>query len=138
MRGPGMGFLRAFFRSHARLALVLLAVALAARVMVPDGYMPERANGQITVRICHGDAEQTATIALPGKPDGGQQDQDGIEHPPCPYGAASPVALENPPPLWVALLFAFILVLGLRAAGPPLTQAFAHVRPPLRGPPALS
>lgn len=137
-----MGTLRTFFRSHVRLALLLLAVALCARVLVPEGYMPDEARGEITVRICHDGADgQLARLTLPMAETGhggATGHEDGAGHQPCAFGAVSLGALEGPPPLWVALLFAFILVLGFRAAPLLLRRASDHVRPPLRGPPALS
>jgi len=79
------------------LALALIALALALRVLVAPGFMPVMgAAGGISVTLCTGDGP--VQIRLPGKaPAPAQQ-----AHDPCPYGALAVPPLAPDAPVAVA------------------------------------
>lgn len=129
---------RALIRDHARLAAVLLALALAVKALVPAGFMLQ-AGGErfLTVTICS-DASgtaQTMRIALPDKPGGHSDMADKAE--PCAFAGLGHGALAGADPLLLAAAIAFVLLLGLAPLDAPPARAIPFLRPPLRGPPAL-
>ena len=74
---------------------LLLAPALALRLLVPDGFMAGGAGGTLTMQMCHGDARSSAVIRLTQ----GQQapgDHGESHEAPCVFAAT---AASAPPPL---------------------------------------
>ena len=131
--------LRALILAHARLALVLLALALALKAVVPTGFMIAASDERVlTVTICS-DASGTPRqmqIALPGREDsGGKQSEAPAKAGPCAFASLGQGALGGADPLVLAGALAFILLIG-RAPLPalPLRQR-PFLRPQLRGPP---
>ena len=135
-----MGTLRAFFRDHRQLAMLLVALALVMKVMVPTGYMIGTDSKALTIQICADGSGQhfTKQIVIPmtGKPQserGEQGKADGT----CPYFALSMASLGGADLALLAIALAFILTLGFAPVRRPWLQGIFHLRPPLRGPPAL-
>ena len=135
-----MGTLRAFFRDHRQLAMLLVALALAVKAMVPAGYMVGTDSKVLTIQICADGSGQHFTkqivVTMTGKSLGGDGEQgkaDGT----CPYSALSMTSLGGADPALLALALAFILTLGFAPVRRPWLQGIFHLRPPLRGPPAL-
>lgn len=134
--------LRALVRDHARLTLVLLAVVLAVKALVPSGYMLA-AGGErfLTVTICadaSGAAKQMK-IALPGKGDaGGEHGEGNAADQPCAFAGHAHGMLGGADPVLLAAALVFILLLG-RAPFPVLPlRNIPFLRPQLRGPPLLT
>lgn len=132
-----MNALRAFFRTHRRLALGVLALALAIKALVPAGYMLSEQAQVLTVAIC-ADAsgkQLTKQIVVPadGK-SGAHAKAEGA----CAWGLLAMAALGAVDVLLLALALAFILALGLAPSRPPARVQRAYLRPPLRGPPAFA
>ncbi len=132
--------LRALIRDHARLTLVLLALALAMKAVVPAGFMLS-AGGErfLTVTICS-DASGTPKqmqIALPaGKGTGGDHSEAADKGQPCAFSGLGHSAVGGADPLLLAAALAFILLIGLAPLHAPPARELAFLRPPLRGPPA--
>jgi hypothetical protein len=129
-----MGRLRAYSRGHYRLAMLLVALALVVKALVPAGYMVGSQGTSLTILVC-GDVSGdhlTKQITIPGKAEG--QAKTGES---CPYASLSFASLDAGLPVFVALAIAFLLLLGFAPVRIPALAGFAHVRPPLRGPPAL-
>ena len=125
--------------THARLAMLLVVLALLVKALFPAGYMLTPSSKSFTVTVCaDGSGEmQARTVTVPvqnGGHDGAaDQAQSGKG---CAYSALSiaSTAVADMPLLVLAL--AFILLVGL-AHAPQLSVANPHhLRPPLRGPPA--
>lgn len=134
-----VAFLRTLFLRHRALALLLVAATLCLKAVVPTGYMIGHQSKTLTVLIC-GDgmdraAAQQLAIPLPGEPGDGAAKQGKGD---CPYGALSMASLAGADPAQLALALTFILALGFAAASPNLFRRIDHLRPPLRGPPALA
>ena len=132
-----MNPLRAFLRRHLALCALLAATALALRVVVPAGVMVGTDSRTITVTICHGTGEAASRVLLAIPATHGHQDIPGGQPKgECAFGALSMVSLALADPVLLAAALAFILTLGL---GPVIASSLsrvAHLRPPLRGPPA--
>lgn len=128
---------RAFIRDHRRLAIVLVALALCMKMMVPTGFMVGAAGKTLSITICDGrEPERTQQVILLQT---GQSPDKTAEHgkasDPCPYAALTMVALSAASAALLALSLAFILERGMWpvARSQPATRSF--LRPPLRAPP---
>jgi hypothetical protein len=129
--------LRIFFRRHRALAALLVTLALAMKVLVPAGTMIDAQASTLTVEICDGvDHHLVSQVTLPpsGKSTGDKTRHDGV----CPFSALGHAGLAGADPLQLALALAFIVALGLAPLTPPRGARAVRLRPPLRGPPALS
>ncbi len=135
-----MSSIRRHILRHRMVAVWLVALALAMKALVPTGFMPIIAsNGTITVEICGGSQHQTVTMTIPGLAK--QQDQPGKQGKtdmPCAFSGLSMQGLAAADPIALALAILFILATGLRETPQPTARQIAFLRPPLRGPPALS
>lgn len=133
-----MDALRLFLRDHSRLAVLLLAMALATKALVPTGYMIGSQSKVLTISIC-ADTEggsYTTQVVLPhgGERSGDTQHvKDGQA---CPFSALAMASLAGADLILLGLALAFILALGFAAAPPPRPRRVPYLRPPLRGPPA--
>jgi hypothetical protein len=130
---------------NRRLAFGLVVLALLIKALIPSGYMlSERAGHVLTVTIC-GDASGqplTKQIEVPARgpmqgPMQGKADHAKAE-PTCAWGLLAMAALGGADVVLLAAALAFILALGLAASRPALPSRRAHLRPPLRGPPAFA
>ncbi|WP_086618258.1 hypothetical protein [Erythrobacter tepidarius] len=135
-----MARLRALVSHHARRVLVLLALALAAKALVPAGLMlSPGADRYLTVTIC-ADASgvpQQMRIAIPDRYDGhGDRTGAADKGQPCAFSGLGHAMLGGADPLLLAAALAFIRLpgLALRPALPARDAPF--LRPPLRGPPS--
>lgn len=134
-----MARMRTLLHTHARLAMLLVVMALLVKALLPAGYMLAPSNKSFTVTICaDGSGEmQTRTVTVPvqngehgGKVDHAQSGKG------CAYSALSIASTAGADVSLLVLALAFILLVGL-APAPQLSVAIPHhLRPPLRGPPA--
>ncbi|WP_244552297.1 hypothetical protein [Allosphingosinicella indica] len=121
-------------RNRPWLVALILAAALALRVLVPGGYMPTVKSGTIIVTICTGspDGRKTMEMTIPGLEHKAGSAAEGK----CAYADLAQALTGSADPVLLAAAIAFILALALiRAPLPPILPA-PHLRPPLRGPPA--
>lgn len=134
--------LRPLVRNHARLTLLLLALVLAVKALVPTGYMLA-ADGErfLTVTICAdaSGATKQMKIALPDKGDpNGAHGEGSAADQPCAFAGHAHGVLGGADPVLLAAALVFILLLG-RAPFPVLPlRNIPFLRPQLRGPPPLS
>jgi hypothetical protein len=137
-----MTSLRALIQQYARLALVLVLLALAARALLPAGYMIAPAGEHLlTVTICSdpSGAPKQMRIAIADKDQtGSDQSGSGGKAQPCAFSGLGHPALGGIDPVLLAGALAFILLLGLAPLRAPPARDIAFLRPPLRGPPSLS
>ncbi|WP_414900831.1 hypothetical protein ACMT1E_13325 [Sphingomonas flavalba] len=120
------------------LLAALFVLALALRMVVPAGFMPQAAaTPGIVVSICDGtDRGRTTLLTLPLADAGDRQDPSSAQPGPCAFAALSAPALTGaPPPAPTAPAPA-----PVHRAPPSLTGfglvAADFLIPPLRGPPA--
>ncbi len=124
--------------THRRWALLVLALALLAKALMPAGYMPSVAGKTLTLAMCNGTGPVTVTIPVSGHGDAGKTSDSKGSDSPCAFSAlgAQALAAADPVVRAAAILFAFAFAL-LALPAPPLRRE-RHLRPPLRGPPALA
>lgn len=136
-----MGALRIFFGTHRRLAWLLVAMALAMKVVVPAGYMIGVQDKVLTVEICSEASGQHLTKQITIPHDGKGTDtpaQQGKADGTCAFLSLSMAAWGGADFALLALALAFILLLGFVPVAPALRERPAYLRPPLRGPPAFA
>lgn len=134
-----MGNLRAFFQMHRGLAFALVVMALALKALLPTGAMVGGNDWRtITVQICHdvSGAISTKQILVPFTKNAGEVPGSPAKGE-CPFCALSMAAIGGAAPVLLALALAYIMLVGLAPIRFALTERFAYIRPPLRGPPAL-
>jgi hypothetical protein len=136
-----MRSLRTFFRDHRTLALGLVLLALCMKVLVPGGFMIGSQVKLLTIEIC-GDASGThltkqISVPMDGK-SGHDQSEQGKADSACPYSALSIASLAGADMLLLATALAFIMALGFLPIAARLHARTSYLRPPLRGPPALT
>ena len=119
-------------------AMAVLLLAMLLKGLVPAGFMVRAEARTFTVAIC-ADAsgtQLTRDITVPAKP--GEQAPHAAKEQPCAWstlGMATTVPVDA---VLLAAALAFILALGFLALAPPAPARAAHLRPPLRGPPAIA
>lgn len=135
-----MSALRLLLRSHYRLAMLLVVMALLAKAVVPMGYMVGQSSKTFTVTICvDGSGEmQSRAITVPMEPGSHDKQDASRSGKACAYSATSMAALAGADAPLLAIALLFILALGFAPAPPLRLPQTMHLRPPLRGPPALA
>lgn len=134
-----MALWRAYFLNHQRLALLLVAMALLAKAIVPQGFMVMPSNGTIMVSLCSAQGPQMVALDL-GKSaaDQGGDHQDGNNaHPPCAFSGLSMAAAPGPDLVLLGLAIAYVLTLGFLPVVSRAQRAPSRLRPPLRAPPVF-
>ena len=134
-----MNRLRSLFTHHHRLAFALVAMALCLKVLLPTGFMLGTQNNTITVLVCHDASagDVTRHIVLPNKT-GGDDFPGKPAKGECPYGALSMASLGGADIVLLAMALAFIIALGVGPVRPVHPLRIPYLKPPLRGPPALT
>ena len=129
---------RAFLRSHRQLAALLIAAALCMKALIPAGYMIGADARVLTVQICADSLGHAVTkqIAIPqkGHTSDKQSQMDGT----CAFTSLGHATLGGADPIQLAIALVFILALGFAPLVTPAPRPISHLRPPLRGPPALA
>lgn len=117
----------------------MLALAFLMKLVMPSGFMPTVANGQIVISVCSGTGPTTMVMTIPGLKHGkgdGSGDQAKPDQP-CAFAGLAAPSLAAADSLLLALAILFVLALGTRPAATLEATAPPRLRPPLRGPPAL-
>ena len=127
-------------------AVLICAATLLLKLLVPTGYMIGSEGGRIAITICSGFEPRTMTTAMPGatamsgmhggSSDHGTSKDHGKAEMPCAFSGLSAAALGATDPLQLAALIAFVMAMGFATTVLPSPVGPAHLRPPLRGPPA--
>lgn len=137
-----MGTTRAMLMTRPLLALMLLLCAIAARMLVPAGFMPERVGDRLTLALCTGHGPMVMAAAHDGDTraphhvaaKAGGKDATQIDQP-CGFGGlgvtlgggtffAAPITAMAP-----------ALLRKVAAGAPVRAQPSDRLRPPLRAPP---
>lgn len=132
-----MTALRRHFLRHRALAGWIVAAALLMKLLIPAGYMPGMSGNSMIIQICSGYGPMTMTMPIPGKEQGQDHQQSKAEMP-CAFSGLSAPTLAAADPVLLALAILFVMVMGARFVVPLPAASPAHLRPPLRGPPATS
>ena len=129
--------LRALLHARYPLALALVVLALAVRILVPAGTMPGSGDRVLAVEIC-ADASgtpQSQLLVIPGKP---APHETSAAKGQCAFAGLAFPAMPSADPVLLAIALAFILAIGLALVAPALPARFTRFQPPLRGPPAFA
>lgn len=118
---------------------LLVACALAVRLMVPVGFMPAVEGGRLTLTSCSGAAPAAATPAMAGMhheaPDGRDR---GKPEMPCAFAGPGLATADAIDPVLLATAILFAFVFAVRAVALALPAAPVRWRPPLRAPPPVA
>lgn len=131
--------IRALLMRHRVLALVVAMTALCMKLLVPQGYMIGPDSRLLSVQICNEIAggQLVKQIAIPMKNGGDESGSKQVKND-CPFSSLTMSSMTGAAPALLALALAFILALGFAPSPIPLPGRLFHLRPPLRGPPALA
>jgi hypothetical protein len=134
--------LRALLMRHRVVALMAVLAALCMKIIVPAGYMADQESKILTVQLCE-DAygnQSIKQLVIPmedeGSGPGAKHDSNGAGL--CHFVSLSFASMSAAAPELLAIALAFILALGFALARVFLAKGLFHLRPPLRGPPALA
>jgi hypothetical protein len=132
-----MRSLRAFVSDHRRLAILLVALALCMKAMVPSGFMVGAGARSFAITICDGRGlEQSRQISLPqAGPAHEKAGEQGKAADACPYAALTMATLAGAQAPLLVLALAFILARAVWPAARPQPAPRSFLRPPLRAPP---
>ena len=135
-----MNLVRTFILRQRALTILLVLATLCMKVWVPAGFMIGQDSKVLTVQLCNDglDHNLTKQIAIPmnGEPgdSGGKHEKaDGA----CPFSALSMASLSGADQALLAVALAFILALAFAPTRTAVPKRVFHLRPPLRGPPAI-
>lgn len=128
---------RRLIMSNRCWAVTLLGLALLFKAVMPAGYMTVSSGKSVTVEICSGTGPASLTLHIPT--DGGEKGGKGTTsaEQPCAFASLGTQALAAVDPVILAAALAFAFILALRIVDLRLPARREHLRPPLRGPPAL-
>lgn len=131
-----MAALRRLLRNCPVLAALIIAAALAVRVLVPAGYMPTLDNDRVVIGICSGYGPTMMAMAIPGLEQPTHHGGDGDQaRSPCAFADLALSVIGGADPIQLAEALLFILTVGLVFIVPLPPRVAARLRPPLRGPP---
>lgn len=130
--------LRHVITAHRALFALLAVLALAARLVLPQGLMISPTAGGMTVMICAESGTGPASVTIPMKADPAKAAAEAKAKEACPYSALGMVGLVPIDSLLLAAALAFILLLGFGLQRPLAARLLPRLLPPLRGPPALT
>ena len=130
--------LRRLAMSNRCWAATLFGLALLLKALMPAGYMTVSSGKSITVEICSGTGPASLTLHIPtdGSDKGGKGATSAEQ--PCAFAGLSAQALAAVDPVILAAALAFTFILALLTVDLRLPRHRDHLRPPLRGPPALT
>ena len=128
--------LRALIRDHRALTLLLLACALAAKALIPQGYMAGGGTKLLSVQLClDGITRKRVTVSIPVPVKGDPAPQKAPANEPCAFTALGMGALSGADAPLLALALIFILAAGFTPRALMVRGRTPYLRPPLRGPP---
>lgn len=102
--------------------------------------MIQNDHGHLTITICSGTQPRPTTMEMPGMHGDaaahGNPGDHGKAEMPCAFAGLSAAMTGAIDPVQLAALIAFVMATGLAVVVLPAPSCPAHLRPPLRGPPA--
>lgn len=133
-----MNPLRAFLLRYRSLAFMMVLAALCMKALIPSGYMIGQNSKVLTVQICHDGLGETITKRIVIPMNGDPSDSTGKQvKGDCAFTSLSMASMAGASHALLAIALAFIIALGFAPMQLPRPKRMFHLRPPLRGPPAL-
>lgn len=133
-----MAGLRTMIGRNRALFAVLCVLALAIKIILPQGFMLGSSGSELKVMICAESGAAPAMVAIPMKAGHGKDAAGATAKETCPYGALGMGALAAADLSLLATALAFILLLGFAPQPAPYLRRTNRLLPPLRGPPAIT
>ncbi len=126
--------LRAFLLHNRHLAVLLVALALAMKALVPAGYMVGGSSRALTILVCADStgARSAVQVTVPQ----GAKETAAKDHKSCTFAGHGAALLGGADPVQLALALAFVLALGFLAIAMPRLAPSRRVLPPPCGPPS--
>lgn len=134
-----MGALRDIVRQRGSLALLLIGVALLARIAIPAGFMPVASGHGFTVLLCtgHGPARMDLSVPVVSEDRTDEGKKGGRTDAPCAFSSLTSHAMPGADPALLAAAVLFLLALGFRETPFRSLARPGRIRPPLRAPPQV-
>jgi hypothetical protein len=121
--------------------IVILALALFIRAVIPAGFMVAPSSLKLTVQVCADGASGKTSVQIEVPlSKGGQRDKSdhGQKSEPCAFSALSMASMATDhSPLLIAALATIVATIITNGA-PHLQHQTHYLRPPLRGPPSFA
>lgn len=133
-----MGGLRTSLKFNHRLAILLVALALAMKALVPAGFMVERSARSLTVLVCADSTGARSSVEITIPQSGTKSPALAKGHETCAFSTLGFAALAATDPMQLALALACILALGLLPRVATAQRKARRVLPPPCGPPTGS
>ncbi|MBW6528516.1 hypothetical protein KZ813_16865 [Sphingomonas sp. RHCKR7] len=131
-----MAVIRQHLLARGCLAVLLIALTLAMRLVVPGGYAPDVAGGEVRLAVCTPGGPQVLPVSVPEFRQRGSVSDDVAR----PSGACAFTALRSAygsavDPCLLAAAIAFIIAISIFWVPLGALAESRRLRPPLRGPP---
>ncbi|AYJ86668.1 hypothetical protein D3Y57_12710 [Sphingomonas paeninsulae] len=133
-----MNALRSWILAQRKLAFVLVAVVLFAKMFVPTGYMFTPTTGGFVVQMCSGQGATPILVHIGEQAPVEDHSGPGKMDAPCAFSGIGMMAMAAVDLSLLIVAIAFILALGTVSTRAPIVRALARLRPPLRAPPIFS
>ena len=127
--------LRRFLLDHRSLAVTIIAVAMALRILVPTGFMIGAEGGAITLEMCSGTGPMKMVMGMPGMEHHQEKSDHQGKEMPCAFSAIATDSLAATDASLLAMAIAFIIATTFRIDIKRVVRERPYLRPPLRGPP---
>jgi hypothetical protein len=129
---------RTSIMARRRTAVLLVALALFAKLFVPTGYMFTPTAGGFVVQMCSGQGATPVVLDIgrqaPVEDHGGSGKMDA----PCAFSTIGMATTSAVDAILLVSAIAFVIALGTRQVVSTVERQTARLRPPLRAPPAFS
>jgi Protein of unknown function (DUF2946) len=117
----------------------LIAVALLMKFVVPAGYMPVVSDGSIMIELCSGVGPEKMTMVMPATDhQHGRTGHDGKDDMPCGFAGHAPASMAAVDPILLVIAITIIIATRFRLPVSWPIRRTSFLRPPLRGPPAIT
>lgn len=126
---------------HPALAALVVAAALALRLLVPAGYMPVIDGGRVILAPCPGTApapSQARAHAHGGTAHAGHEAPPPAPDKGCAFADLALPAIGGADPIQIAALIAFLVATALVLQALPPRAPVRRLHPPAQGPPILA
>jgi hypothetical protein len=133
--------MRAIIPKQRSLLMVIFALALLVRAVIPAGFMVSPSSLKLTVQICaDGAPGQTSIQVEVPLSKGGQRDNSdhGQKSEPCAFSALSMASMAGDHSTLLNVALAVIVGTIVTNGATHLRRKTRHLRPPLRGPPLFA
>lgn len=130
-----MGGLRTSLKRNHRLAILLVALALAMKALVPAGFMVEGSARSLTVLVCADSTGARSSVEISIPQSGTKSPALAKAHETCAFSTLGFAALAATDPLQLTLALAFIFALGFLPRVAIAPRKARRVLPPPCGPP---